>query len=279
MKTFSIQNVDRAVRTKDYDLLKDSGELLVTTIFRTLQGEAPFSGWPAVFLRMSGCNFGDKSPDSACKWCDTFFAFDQGKIHTVDALTEVLSATKAHADDILVITGGEPTLQKNLVPFIQHLVQEDIFGTIQIETNGTQPGWFKDAINHDMQFSRGVDEPGVFVVASPKGIYKAGKIPKPSDAVLEHVGALKFVIEADPSSPHYKVPEWVVEVQSEYGMPVYVSPMAHYKKPYQGEVSSIWDQELIDHDITSKNYGWTAEYAIQHGYRLSVQSHLFTAIP
>lgn len=269
------QNVDRVIRPKDYAHL-DNGDLLVTAIFRTLQGEAPFSGWPAVFLRMSGCNFGDKSPAGACRWCDTSFQFDQGKRWSPEALHAAL-AEIAKPGDILVITGGEPTLQTNLIPFINKVAESGTFDTVQIETNGTQANWFTEAENYDVEFAHNIEESGLFIVTSPKGIYKAGSIPKPSDKVLAFTGALKFVIEDNPGSPHYKVPEWVHS--SIYTGPVYVSPMAVYKKAYAGEVSSIWDQELIDHEKTSRNYAYAAAYAIENGYRLSTQTHLFTAIP
>lgn len=275
MKTFMIQNQDRAIRAKDYAGLVKSRELLVTTIFRTLQGEAPFSGWPAVFLRMAGCNFGDKAPDSACHWCDTSFQFDNGKLYSQDALWDELYKAKKHPDDILVITGGEPTLQKNLLPFIQRLQDQQLFDTVQIETNGTQAAWFKEAQDWDLRFADSWHADGLFIVMSPKGIYKAGSIPKPSDLALSLSGALKFVIEADPDSPHHKVPEWAEQYEGK----IYVSPMAVYLKPYQGEVSSVWDATLVDHEKTSKNYAYAAQYAIEKGYRLSTQTHLFTAIP
>jgi organic radical activating enzyme len=270
------QNVDRIIRAKDYDLLKKSGELLVTSIFRTLQGEAPFSGWPAIFLRMSGCNFGDKNPQGACRWCDTAFHFDQGKIYNPEILRQEIYAM-AKEGDILVITGGEPTLQKNLVPFIKEILESGIIDQVQIETNGTQAAWFKEAENYDMPFAHNTEDQGLFIVMSPKGLYKAGSIPKPSDLALSYTGALKFVVEAEPNSPHHKVPAWVNEI--DYRGPIYVSPMAVYKKAYQGEVSSIWDRDLIDHEKTSQNYAYAAQLAIDNGYRLSTQTHLFTAIP
>ncbi|MGE8454473.1 MAG: hypothetical protein ACN6OP_28455, partial [Pseudomonadales bacterium] len=87
-----------------------------------------------------------------------------------------------------------------------------------------------------------------------------------------------FVVDADPESPHHKVPEWVSDPDM-YNIPIYVSPMARYLRPYSGEVSSVWDRTLIDHETTSKNYEYAAQYAIANNFRLSLQTHLFTAIP
>ena len=244
-------------------------------MFYTLQGEAPFSGYPAVFLRLAGCNFGNKDPNSACQWCDTFFKFDSGVAYTYPELLTRLVELKKVKDSILVITGGEPTLQHNLIEFME-LAQSE-FSIIQIETNGTQTSFFrklKDAYSRTLCCPSNVTESGVHVVCSPKGIYKAGKIPQLSPITLGAVHYLKFVVEAVPASPHFTVPEWAFES----GLPIYVSPMAVYRKPYTSEVSSIWDQELIDHQATSKNYEYAAQYCMDTGCKLSVQTHLFTAI-
>ncbi len=282
-KTIQIvrQNLDRVVRKSDYAKFED--ELLVTSMFRTIQGEGPYAGFPSVFLRLAGCNFGNKDPDSACQWCDTNFQFDNGLAWKYDALLEALTTGLGYnKNDVLVITGGEPTLQRNLLPFMK--LARKAFKIIQIETNGTQAGFYKELEQwHATQELEVLTEAlsvhrGIYSVVSPKAVYKAGRIPKPSDVVLRFSGCLKFVVDANPESPHHKVPEWVNDPDM-YNIPIYVSPMARYLRPYSGEVSSIWDQTLIDHETTSKNYEYAAQYAIANNFRLSLQTHLFTAIP
>jgi organic radical activating enzyme len=274
------QNIDRVVRKNDYEPFVD--QLLVTSFFRTIQGEGPYAGYPSLFLRLSGCNFGNKDPNSACQWCDTAFQFDQGKPWLYkDLLDELTSDTIGYnKNDVLVITGGEPTLQRNLLPFMK--LARKKFKVIQIETNGTQAGFYKEMAQWnatgELEVMLDARSRGIYSVVSPKAVYKAGAIPRPSDAVLEQAGCLKFVIDADPESPHHKVPDWINDPDLEL-IPVYVSPMARYLRAYSGEVSSIWDDSLIDRELTAKNYEYAAQYAIKNNYRLSLQTHLFTAIP
>ncbi|MGJ8724053.1 MAG: 7-carboxy-7-deazaguanine synthase QueE [Roseibacillus sp.] len=116
-------------------------------VFRTLQGEGPSIGSPAVFLRLSLCNL-------HCSWCDTPFTWnwegtpwthqderkylksDQIIEHSPTEIADVLR-THAHPGDRLVVTGGEPLLQqKELRELFQNLSSE--FSAIEIETNGTQ---------------------------------------------------------------------------------------------------------------------------------------------
>ena len=103
----------------------------INEIFYSIQGEGAFAGFPAVFVRFSGCNL-------ACPWCDT--DHEHGKDMTAaeleDAVGELL---KDHEGAIVVLTGGEPALQLR--------EDEPLFGKfgarICIETNGTRPvpGW------------------------------------------------------------------------------------------------------------------------------------------
>lgn len=74
----------------------------VTEIFHSLQGEGPFSGQPAVFIRLSGCI------EPLCPWCDTMYACGAGySISVDDAYRKIISFDT----NLIVITGGEPFLQ------------------------------------------------------------------------------------------------------------------------------------------------------------------------
>ena len=262
------QNIDRIVTKNDFK----GPDLAVTTIFRTLQGEGPYAGWPAVFIRFAGCNFGNKT--DYCKFCDTSFQLDQAKWFSVDGLVEEVK-TVYKPGDIIVITGGEPTLQP-LLPSFMLALSAGLSGpaplsVIQLESNGTQAYFFVQApeLRHDLARLGTV----LSLVVSPKANEKAGRYGQLSRTVLDNIDFLKFVLSADPASAHHTVPEWAPVSKT------YVSPMAEYKKAYQGEVSSIWDHDLIDAPATQRNYAYAAQVAINNGMKLSVQTHLFTAIP
>lgn len=96
----------------------------VNEIFYSLQGEGHYTGTPAVFLRLSGCNL-------ACPFCDT--QHHKGTEMTND---EIVRAISKYPSRHLVITGGEPTMQLT-DEFIELLHHEGWF--VQIETNGTLP--------------------------------------------------------------------------------------------------------------------------------------------
>lgn len=76
--------------------------LKVHEIFHSIQGEGPFMGRPAVFLRLSGCL------KPYCSFCDTPEALADGRPMSVEA---VFSDICAHDCPLVVITGGEPFLQ------------------------------------------------------------------------------------------------------------------------------------------------------------------------
>ena len=110
--------------------------LIVSEKFYSIQGEGYTSGFPAVFLRLGGCNI-------LCKgkgWiCDTIEVWKKSKsIEFPDVLSdEEMHALKAGAH--LVITGGEPMLhQESIVEYINCIYKEFNFRPfIEIETNGT----------------------------------------------------------------------------------------------------------------------------------------------
>ena len=78
--------------------------LLVREIFHSIQGEGPFVGCPAVFVRLSGCNL-------ACKFCDTDHMTEINGMTDQEILSEVDRLTRGSETNLVVITGGEPFLQ------------------------------------------------------------------------------------------------------------------------------------------------------------------------
>lgn len=107
--------------------------MVITEIFKSIQGEGTRAGLPCIFVRLTGCNL-------RCTWCDTAYAFHGGKKMTVDevmARVDELAARQAgtHAAVSLVeLTGGEPLLQEEIYPLAEKLLAADY--TVMIETSG-----------------------------------------------------------------------------------------------------------------------------------------------
>ena len=96
----------------------------VNEIFPSLQGEGHFSGKPAVFLRLSGCNL-------RCYFCDTLH-------ETYEEMTEEEIVVEALRNPMrhIVVTGGEPALQLTAT-LVDKLHAAGFF--VQVETNGSLP--------------------------------------------------------------------------------------------------------------------------------------------
>ena len=96
----------------------------VNETFLSLQGEGFFTGTPAFFLRLSGCNL-------QCSFCDT--NHQTYKEMSEDEIVQEASREKPRH---IVITGGEPALQLT-ESLVDKLHEAGFF--VQVETNGTLP--------------------------------------------------------------------------------------------------------------------------------------------
>jgi 7-carboxy-7-deazaguanine synthase len=100
--------------------------LTVNEIFHSIQGESTYAGRPCVFVRLTAC-------DLRCSWCDTPYAFYEGRKMSLD---EVIAAVEAHGCALVELTGGEPLLQKDVYPLMERLLTSG--KTVLIETGGHQ---------------------------------------------------------------------------------------------------------------------------------------------
>jgi 7-carboxy-7-deazaguanine synthase len=104
--------------------------MVITEIFKSIQGEGTRAGLPCVFVRLTGCNL-------RCGWCDTAYAFHGGTPYRVE---EVLDRVRSLAGDgerrisLVEITGGEPLLQPETPELAEKLLAAGF--TTMIETNG-----------------------------------------------------------------------------------------------------------------------------------------------
>ena len=98
--------------------------LTVNEIFHSIQGESTYAGRRCVFVRLTAC-------DLRCSWCDTPYAFHEGRKMSLD---DILAEVERHDCDMVELTGGEPLLQKEVYPLMQHLL--DRGRTVLLETGG-----------------------------------------------------------------------------------------------------------------------------------------------
>jgi 7-carboxy-7-deazaguanine synthase len=98
--------------------------MVVTEIFKSIQGESTFAGLPCVFVRLAGCNL-------RCHWCDTAYAFYGGRKMTPE---EVLGRVRGMGSRLVEITGGEPLLQKEIYTLTESLLAEGY--RVLVETSG-----------------------------------------------------------------------------------------------------------------------------------------------
>ena len=262
--------------------------LYVTSIFYTLQGEGPFMGQPAVFLRLGKCNLD-------CSFCDTYF--DHGEIMTFEAIEAKIMQILNQApignplnpelDLVLVITGGEPTIQPNLPEFITSQVGS--WANIQLETNGTQPEILEQCFENAV------------IVVSPKCVEVNGvpdRYLNIDHRVSNFAYCFKFVVSADPASAYHEVPGWVHQwVRHRERCGIYISPMNVYNdQPREMKITvmrgtptleerstiiekvSFWEEGLLNREANKANHEYAATYCMKHGFRLNLQMHLYVSI-
>lgn len=136
-------------------------ELPVMEAFYTIQGEGKFTGHPAYFIRLGGCDVG-------CTWCDVKESWDSGK-WPILPIESIVAEALLFPSRLVVITGGEPLLY--ILDPLTTLLKNKGF-TINIETSGVHP------------FSGDFD----WVCFSPK------KFKKPDTSIYSRADELKVVV-------------------------------------------------------------------------------------
>jgi organic radical activating enzyme len=123
-------------------------KLAVSEVFYSIQGEGMTTGFPAVFVRLAGCNLmcggkgtekDGKLHDGATWRCDSIEVWIKGKSKSYEDILPIECQEAIRNGAHVIITGGEPMLQqKNIVGFIKYIqsnLNYDVF--TEIETNGT----------------------------------------------------------------------------------------------------------------------------------------------
>lgn len=141
----------------------------VTEIFFSIQGEGTRAGRPCVFVRFTGC-------DLRCGYCDTAYAFHGGAELT---RAQILEEVARHPCRFVLLTGGEPMLQRELPELARELVSRGY--EVAVETHGQRP---TDALPPETIRILDVKTPGSGEVATDFGFL---------DGLRPH-DELKFVV-------------------------------------------------------------------------------------
>lgn len=219
-------------------VLGDGTELHIKKIFKTIQGEGPFAGMPAIFVRLGGCNL-------ACHFCDT--DFENFSLMSIDqiysSIQEMTNSWRmrmiegVNISPLVVITGGEPFRQP-IELLCQILI--DASYNVQIETNGTLYRKLPKEVH---------------IVCSPKAILNSngeGGYKELRADLLPYLSAIKFLLAQN--IPAYRD---IAEIgQTQYNIPVFIQPM---------------DQN--DPELNQANMKLAISIALQKHCRLSLQLH------
>lgn len=101
--------------------------MLISEIFKSIQGESSHAGLPCAFIRAAGC-------DVKCAWCDTVYAQTGGVEMSVE---EIVAQAKSYNVGMVELTGGEPLMQPESLELLNALNEE--FKTVLLETSGAYP--------------------------------------------------------------------------------------------------------------------------------------------
>jgi 7-carboxy-7-deazaguanine synthase len=214
------------------------GNLDVVHIWYTLQGEGPFTGTPAVFLRLAGCNL-------QCPACDSDYTTGRHLLSVPEIVSKVQSLMPKPG--LVVLTGGEP-LRQNIVPLIFELY--GLNHGVQIETNGTLFPIVPDGWVMEPSSSQGT------IVCSPK----TGSINERLKPFINH---LKYIVAYDKIDPEDGLPT------DSLGAGVRVA------RPWSGFKGQVWIQPLDEQDEERNKLHLkaAADVCMKFGYRLTIQIH------
>ena len=229
----------------------NEARIQVREIFYTVQGEGPYTGFPAIFVRLTGCNL-------KCWFCDTIWDDAADKYMAVATIRERVRALRPPGDiwPLVVLTGGEPTRQE-ITPLVKGLIADGFH--VQIETSG-------------MIWRGAMALEGCTVVVAPKT--RTVSPPVATAAI-----AWKYVINV----------EHDVDLDGLPGQPMQrirdteeLSGGRVARPPLGTSHNTIYLQPChvaSDPELTRRNHAYVAELAMKHGYRAGLQAHRHWSVP
>lgn len=219
----------------------DGTVIAVNSLFHTIQGEGPFAGTPAIFIRLAGCNL-------QCPMCDTEYS-KRGDYPIEEIVKTVYGASPIQSGTLLVvITGGEPFRQK-LGPLATALL--DYGYRVQVETNGSY-------------YEEGFPYERVTIVCSPKTAHISRKL-------VPHIDAFKYVARAGHLADD-GLPKTALDHPSNgllYRPGEHVPSHAIYLQPADEQ----------NHYPNKLNMDAVVASCLENGYRLCIQTHKIIGVP
>lgn len=234
LRVLNAQPVEKRVSTANIE---------VVDMFYTIQGEGPFAGRPAVFIRLAGCNL-------QCPFCDTDYTSNRRSIPPRTIADEAVLAYRAPGTPLIVITGGEPMRQEAIGSLFRFLLARHC--TVQVETNGTlAPPDVSPILLSNIYF-----------VCSPK----TGSV---NPRLKPYIKAYKYVVEAGAVCESDGLPTQAL------GHPA--SPML--ARPDPGVPLDRLYVQPMDPDPEGLNLKACLDSAFKFGYSLCIQQHKIIGVP
>lgn len=101
-----------------------TAELRISEIFYSIQGESSKTGFPTVFVRLTGCPL-------RCHYCDTTYAFHGGQKLRIE---QILAQVSGYSARHVTVTGGEPLAQPDCLVLLKKLCDDGY--EVSLETGG-----------------------------------------------------------------------------------------------------------------------------------------------
>lgn len=217
----------------------------IAELFHSVQGEGAFTGTPSVFVRTTGCNL-------RCWFCDTPYTSwepEGAQRCWRDVLAEVLQFDCEH----VVLTGGEPLLQADVVPFTHALRDAGRF--ITIETAGTV---LRPVAADLMSISPKLSNSTPQAATAGRWAARHERVRQSRELILQLIAdypyQLKFVI--DQQQDLEEVNRYLAEPPAIPAEHVWLMPQARTREALRAQNE------------------WLAPLAAAHGYRLSPRLHI-----
>lgn len=219
--------------------VKKTGDLDVINIWETIQGEGIYTGRPAVFIRLAGCNL-------MCPLCDTNYTVGRAPM----TVGQICKTVKRYQHTLVVITGGEP-FRQDISKLVEALLIDSYY--VQVETNGTM-----EPLGVFLSLKR--EWANLKVVCSPK-------TPKVHPIMHEVVDAWKYVLRMGEMNPVDGLPMCALGMKGlpcrpTNSSPVYIQPM---------------DEE--EPMLNRQNTELAVYSSIRYGHLLCLQIHKLVGLP